>query len=259
MDYGSDYSEIYDILSSHKEYKTETNKLNSFLLEIGIVKNKDNILSVGCGTGTHELFLAKKDYSILGIDSSKNMIEKAKSKNNFKRINFINTTLEDFNPSQKFSFAYSLFNVINCLSKLSDLISFFKHLNKILIPSSKIYIEFWNSIPCIIDPPKKVTRKYVDENKKFNLERIATPTNNLINQEVIINYQITGENNGKIINFESTHKITLFTILELEYALEINGFENISFYSALPSMNKLNKDLLSKERMIAVIANKVKV
>ena len=37
------------------------------------------------------------------------------------------------------------------------------------------------------------------------------------------------------------------------------GFENISFYSALPSMNKLNKDLLSKERMIAVIANKKKV
>ena len=84
MDYDSDYSEIYDILSSHKEYKTETNKLNSFLLEIGIVNNKDNILSVGCGTGTHELLLAKKDYSILGIDSSKNMIERAKSKNNFK-------------------------------------------------------------------------------------------------------------------------------------------------------------------------------
>ena len=68
MDYGSDYAEIYDILSSHKEYKIETNKLNSFLLEIGIDKSKDNILSVGCGTGTHELLLGKKDYSIVGID-----------------------------------------------------------------------------------------------------------------------------------------------------------------------------------------------
>tara|TARA_Y100000589_G_C27049921_1_gene586857 strand:- start:83 stop:862 length:780 start_codon:yes stop_codon:yes gene_type:complete len=258
MDYTSDYAEIYDILRSYIDHKLEIDKLDSFISEIGINKNECNILSVGCGTGFHELLLAKKDFSIVGIDLSENMIERAKNKNNFKNIDFIATSLEEFNSSQKFSFAYSLGNVINCLPKLSDLISFFKHLNKFLIPSSKIYIEFWNSIPCIIDPPKKVTRNYVDENQKFNLERIATPTNNLINQEVIINYQITGENNGKIINAHSTHKLTLFTILELEYALELNGFENISFYSALPSMNKLNKDSLSKERMIGVIANKVK-
>lgn len=259
MDYGTDYSEIYDILSSHKEYKIETDRLHLFLSEIGIDKNKDNILSVGCGTGTHELLLANKDFSIVGIDASKSMIERAKSKNNLKNIYFFPKTLENFNPSKKFSFAYSLFNVINCLSNLSDLISFFKHLNRNLNPSSKIYIEFWNSIPCIIDPPKKVIRNYVDKNQKFNLKRIATPANNFINQEVIIKYQIEGENNGEIVNFQSIHKITLFTILEIEYALQINGFENISFYSALPEMKKLNKDALIKERMIAIVANKIKV
>ena len=145
------------------------------------------------------------------------------------------------------------------MSNISDLICFFKHLSKNLKPTSKIYFEFWNAIPCIIDPPKMVTRNYIDQNQKYNIERIATPTNNLINQKVIINYQIKGKNNGKIIDLKSNHKITLFTILEIEYALKIGGFENLIFYSALPKMKKINKDLLMKERMIAIVANKIKV
>ena len=172
MDYGSDYSEIYDILSSHKNYKLESQKLDSFLTEIGIDKNKDKILSIGCGTGSHELLLAKKNFFIVGIDSSKNMIKRAQSKNKFENIYFMPKTLENFSFPQEFSFAFSLFNVINCLPKLSDLISFFKHLNRNLRPSSKIYIEFWNSVPCIIDPPKEVIRNYVDKKRKFNLEII---------------------------------------------------------------------------------------
>ena len=123
--------------------------------DIGLNKNEDNILSIGCGTGSHELLLAKKDFSIIGIDLSVHMIERAKIKNNLKNLDFISTSLEDFKPSEKFSFAYSLFNVINCMSDISDLISFFKHLNNNLKSSSKIYFEFWNAIPCIIDLQRK--------------------------------------------------------------------------------------------------------
>lgn len=199
MEYDSSYSEIYDIVTCHKDYKSEVEQLEKLLIESISNKNDDLILSIGCGTGSHEIFLAMKKFKILGIDPSYHMLEGAKKKNNYSNLKFLNTTLQELSLSKKATFAYSLFNVVNCLSDLSELISFFCNLNRNLQNNSNIFIECWNAIPCIIDPPKSVLREYKDDSKKINLQRTADPINNLINQKVIINYKIKGEINEKLV------------------------------------------------------------
>ena len=75
MEYNSSYSEIYDIVTCHKDYKSEVEQLEKLLIESISNKNDDLILSIGCGTGYHEIFLAMKKFKILGIDPSYQMLE----------------------------------------------------------------------------------------------------------------------------------------------------------------------------------------
>lgn len=68
------------------------------------------ILDIGCGTGRHSLELAKRGYTVTGIDLSSSMIKKAKElaqKKNLK-IDFQIRDARDFNFSESFDLAIML-------------------------------------------------------------------------------------------------------------------------------------------------------
>lgn len=77
-------------------------KINKFMPE-----HTKHILNIGCGTGSIDFHLAKKGYSVTGIDISAKAINSCrKSAEYFKLENnttFIESTLEKFKPSIKFN------------------------------------------------------------------------------------------------------------------------------------------------------------
>ena len=122
-DYGKSYSNVYDIVTSHKDYVEEVRSLLLFL-EPHLKERK--ILSIGCGTGNHEIIISKSDIKVFGIDISPDMLEKANSKKVIHNCEFgqnYNEALKFFGD-KKFSCAISLFNCINCLSDEASLIKF---------------------------------------------------------------------------------------------------------------------------------------
>jgi SAM-dependent methyltransferase len=80
-------------------------------IEKEIIYNKEaSILDIGCGTGRHSLELAKRGYTVTGIDLSPSMIEKAKvlaQKENLK-IDFQVRDARDFNFMESFDLAIML-------------------------------------------------------------------------------------------------------------------------------------------------------
>ena len=59
-------------------------------IEKEINSNKQaRILDVGCGTGRHSIELAKRGYSVLGIDLSYSMLEKARQKANLENLDIV--------------------------------------------------------------------------------------------------------------------------------------------------------------------------
>ena len=73
------YSSFYDLLYHDKNYKKEFNNIYKFIPKKDFTFNK--ILELGCGTGNFSnFFLSFKPSEILGIDSSKSMIQIAKNK-----------------------------------------------------------------------------------------------------------------------------------------------------------------------------------
>ena len=53
MEYNSSYSEVYDIVTCYKDYKSEVEQLEKLLIKSIFNKNDDSILSISCGTGSH--------------------------------------------------------------------------------------------------------------------------------------------------------------------------------------------------------------
>lgn len=150
-DYHKEFAQFYDLLS-YKKYATEVNCLAINILD-GISCSPLRILSVGCGTGIHESILAESEHDVTGIDTSAEMISLAKKKNiaakKGKRCNFIHQDIRNF-EEDGFDVALSLFNVVNCLSGISSLCSFFLGIEKTLNRNGILFFECWNGMVWLV-------------------------------------------------------------------------------------------------------------
>jgi len=68
------------------------------------------ILDLGCGTGRHSIELAKRGYSLTGIDLSKSLLERASEKANEQnvKIDFIQADARELNFSEEFDIVIML-------------------------------------------------------------------------------------------------------------------------------------------------------
>ena len=69
------YSRIYNILYSKKNYKLEVQYIIKLLKKFNLKSKK--ILDLGCGSGGHLPYFIKKDYEVVGVEKNKYMIDHA--------------------------------------------------------------------------------------------------------------------------------------------------------------------------------------
>lgn len=105
--YDNFYCNIYDKLF-YSEYKVEF-EINDLIESILSKMNKNNLklLDIGCGTGQHIKLLKDKNYDVIGLDKSNEMLKKAKINNPETRF-ILGDTLD------KELFSDNKFNVISC-------------------------------------------------------------------------------------------------------------------------------------------------
>jgi predicted TPR repeat methyltransferase len=67
------YSKYYDLLYKDKDYKVESEYVLSVLNRFKSVEI-NSIIELGCGSGGHAQYLAKKNLRVTGLDQSAEMI-----------------------------------------------------------------------------------------------------------------------------------------------------------------------------------------
>ncbi|KKQ32665.1 MAG: Methyltransferase type 11 [candidate division TM6 bacterium GW2011_GWF2_37_49] len=226
------YAAYYDLLYADKDYKAESDYIESIINKHG--SNVGSILDLGCGTGIHALMLAKKGFYIHGVDISSNMIEQAKQKmeQNFaikKSLKFDVGDIRGLDLNSKFDAVVSIFHVISYLTTNCDIHSFFAtaahHLNK----DGLLIFDFWYG-PAVLTQKPIVKIKRL-ENNDLRVTRISEPESHLNENVIDVNFHIFAQSkmDNQINDFKEIHKMRYFFKPELEMFAAHGGFEILNF------------------------------
>jgi SAM-dependent methyltransferase len=245
--YGRDFARHYDVIVGHKDYAAEVDALDR-LIRGAVPSGRPRVLDVGCGTGTHALLLAARGHEVTGTDLSPEMIDIARAKGGAPT--FACLPLDRMEPGA-FDFGYSVFNVVNCLAGLDELISFFADVAARLIRGATLLVESWNPIAVIAEPPETVERVFVDGGRR--IVRTVTPRCDFLRQRLDLTYRIVAhaaDGADRAPELEVVHGLVLFTPLEIEHALTRAGFTGVRVLTALPDL----REATASDRMLAFVA-----
>ena len=206
------YSKIYDILYSKKNYKSEVNYIIKLLKKFDLKSNR--ILDLGCGSGRHLSYFIKKNYKVTGVEKNKNMIDQAPK---YLQKYIIKSNIEDLKLKKKHDIILCLFNVIGYFNSDILLNRFFKTVSVHLKKNGVFIFDFWLSQAVhYLKPRKKI--KYFS-NEDFYIKKTSIPK--IINKKIInikfnfICNEKMKNKNKKFFSFSETHKIRHFSINEL--------------------------------------------
>jgi SAM-dependent methyltransferase len=255
MNIYKNYAKYYDLLYSDKNYRKEAAYINGLISKYS--KNSKNILELGCGTGIHAIELAKKGYRIDGVDSSKEMLARAKKRIETlpvklaSKLRFFYGDMRRFENKRKYDIVISLFNVINYMTTNEDIEAAIKNANKHLKQGGLFVFDNWYGPAVLTDRPSKRIKKL--EDAETRVVRTANPqifpNENIVN----VNYEIllTDKRTKKTEKYRETHSVRYFFKPELELFLRNYGFKLVSSQEWLtkknPSFNTWNVCFVAKK------------
>ncbi|MEJ1222914.1 class I SAM-dependent methyltransferase [Sediminicola sp. 1XM1-17] len=98
---------------------------------------KGSVLDIGCGAGSHSLYLQEKGMDVTALDESPGAVEACKLRG-IKKV--VQTDLYDF-KGQQFDTLLMLMNGIGIVGKLDQLDKFFTHVKTLLKPGGQLLLD----------------------------------------------------------------------------------------------------------------------
>lgn len=217
------YSDYYDLLYKDKNYNHEVDYLENIIKSFNI--QDKTILDLGCGTGSHAAHFIERGYEIYGVEPSEKMCEIAMRKG----INIYQNDIASFSINRKFKIITALFHVFSYLTENDVINSSLLNIKRHMDIEGIFIFDFWY-LPAVLELKPETRIKRI-ENDFLKITRIAEPVVHFDKNIVDVNYEVLIEdlNSERIIKINETHKMRYFSLPEIEYYLNNNGFKVINF------------------------------
>ena len=195
------------ILKCTNDINLETNEIGIFL---SIIKNRKNVLDIGCGDGELLRNLKKKNKcNCYGIDFSQNLIKIARRKS--RNINYycidMNKIKDEFKIKIKFDYIITKRSIQN-LTSWKDQKKFIGQLKFFSGPKTKILL---------MESSNNGLRKINEMRNKLKLKKIIKPWHNLYLEDSKI--KKTNFNGLKLVNIKELFSTYYFTSRVLNAAI----------------------------------------
>lgn len=220
------YSTYYYLLYKDKDYEAETAYIISLIEKYS--SGAKTILEFGSGTGIHGNLLAKKGYSVHGIEMSSDMIQRAKAREVESEEGCFKSIAGDIRKiklDRSFDILISLFHVISYQTTNEDLESTFENAASHLKQGGVFIFDVWYG-PAVISIKPTVRVMTINDNE-IQLTRIAEPVLYEDKNIVEVNYTLFVENiaDNSFQKINEKHTMRYFTTPEIRLFLNQNGFK----------------------------------
>lgn len=224
MEIFQDYAYYYNLFYKDKDYPKEARTVEILM---GQEREIKSVLNLGCGTGRHDIELAKMGYNMTGIDMSERMISVART-NSVKEgcdIRFEVADIRSYKTEKKYDAVIALFHVISYQTETEDLIRTFRTAAGALRKGGIFIFDLWYGPGVLSDKPA-VRVRTVEDNENI-LYRVARPEMRVEDNVVNVLYEIliANKQTDKLRKLTEIHSMRYFFAPEIRYYLETAGFE----------------------------------
>lgn len=209
------FAEYFDELFAYKDYPKEAR-----FIEWAVTKKRsegNNLLDIGCGSGTH-LNLLRKRYNIFGIDKSSQMIKIARQK--VKGGKFFVKDMKTFSLNHRFDTIICMFSAINYNLNYSELESSLKRMRDHLNSGGVLIFDLYNNT----DTYKPDTVR-VRTLRKKNLDLAVISQPKVTGTEYKIGYIYLAKRDGKTELFIDDHVRGIFEVSKVYALMKRLGFK----------------------------------
>ncbi|MBU4484895.1 class I SAM-dependent methyltransferase [bacterium] len=245
------YSAAYDALYHNKDYKSECGTLRKIFDKFCESEIK-NILNLGCGTGRHDVELAKCGYTVKGVDLSEDMISFARERaRDVQNVSYEQANVLDIKYNNQFDVVLSMFTVVSYINDRENLLKFFQKVHTALKGGGIFIFDLWNglAVPTNYSPHTKKEIK-VDGKKIIRESSIDVDP---FNQICKINFNVKiFEDDQEIDQFNEIHNMRFYTVMEIKDALLEAGFGDICCFP----FGEIDKKLTMKDWDVQFVAKK---
>ncbi|MEM9089117.1 MAG: class I SAM-dependent methyltransferase [Cyanobacteria bacterium P01_F01_bin.53] len=220
----ANYARYYDLLYQDKDYIGEVKFIHDLIA--AHAPNSKTLVDFGCGTGSHDIYLAKEGYDLHGVDLSAEMLANAKERSSHLpedlslRLTFSQGDIRTARLEKAFDVVLSLFHVMSYQVTNEDLLAAFKTAKSHLKPGGVFIFDVWYGPAVLSDPP--VVRVKRLEDNHIQVTRVAEPVLYPNENMVDVNYQvfIRDKASAAVEEVKETHKMRYIFKSEVEYLLQ---------------------------------------
>jgi SAM-dependent methyltransferase len=189
------------------------------------------ILDLGCGTGNHDLPLARRGYRVTGIDQSREMLALARKKAASLRLRprFVRADLRSFHLGQKFDAAICMFGAFGYALPEREALRSLRSVHGHMEPGGLYVFEFWQGSAARPAP----FESWLDVRRK-NLEivRLDTARYDPRTGRLPVEFRFIVLEGGRLVDrFDEVHTIQTYSVPEIRNLLSRGGFDLLAAFA----------------------------
>jgi len=223
------YARYYDLMYKDKDYVGETAYVQQ-LIQAHFPAAK-SILNLGCGSGRHDIEMARLGYQVHGMDRSTTMLEMAHEKRGSldpelaSRLQFSEGDVRDFQFNATYDVVTALFHVMSYQTTDGDLNAAFDRAFEHLNPNGLLVFDCWFGPAVLHDRPEK--RHRILEDAAVHISRNARPLMRpeLNTVEVHYDLEITDKLTQQSYTHQELHPMRYLFEEELQALIAARGLE----------------------------------
>jgi SAM-dependent methyltransferase len=222
--FGSTYASAYDSMYAAKDYEAECDLVEEAFRRAGAGGPIERVLDLGCGTGNHAIPLARRGYTVSGVDLSEEMLGIARRKALEARVELAlhEGDARTARLGTQFDAALLMFAVLGYQRTNEDVLATLRTARVHLRDGGMLVLDVWYGPGVLRDPPGEGVRTI--QTPDGPLERKVSGSLDVRRQLCTVEYELAGGRGDA----RETHVMRFFFPAEIELFLTVAGFELVS-------------------------------